>query len=429
MEVEVKHLEGCKRSIRITLPSERAEEVYNELLNDFRRGLRVPGFRKGKVPEGLIRKRFASELRQEVMSKLIPEAMEEAIRSESLHPVERPTLDEVDYHEGSPLRISASFEVSPEIELEKYAGLSVSIRGEPYRVRDEHVDEEIEKLRRRAATFTPLGEERPARAGDFALVDLRGEAEAEEAVPFRREGVLVAVGKGEIGGLAARLVGAEPGRRLEFTIEHPDDYEDPALAGRSVRYTVDVHELKERVLPDADDEFAKDLGQFAGLEELRSEIRRQLEAEMERRRRGEIEEKLIEAIIDSNPGFELPAVAVQRQMAAREEVMRRRIAESGADPDHIGFDWSGFRKAERPAAELAVRRELLLQKIAGSEGIEVSPGEVSAELAALAAARGEDPKELRRRMIGDGSFESMRAHMREHAVLAWLIENNEINES
>jgi len=204
--------------------------------------------------------------------------------------------------------------------------------------------------------------------------------------------------------------------------------QDPALAGRSVRYTVDVHELKERVLPDADDEFAKDLGQFAGLEELRSEIRRQLEAEMERRRRGEIEEKLIEAIIDSNPGFELPAVAVQRQMAAREEVMRRRIAESGANPDHIGFDWSGFRKAERPAAELAVRRELLLQKIAGSEGIEVSPGEVSAELAALAAARGEDPKELRRRMIGDGSFESMRAHMREHAVLAWLIENNEINE-
>jgi trigger factor len=423
MKVEVKRQEGCKISLSIELPPERPGEVYNQLLGEFQGNLRIPGFRRGKVPRDIIRKRFAAELRQEVIGKLIPEAFEQAIKQESLRPVERPTLDNVDWAEGKPLKITAEFEVRPEVELKNYTDLSVELDGSSYGVKDGHVEEQLERLRQRSANFRTI-EGRPAKKGDFVLIDFRGEPRGEGAAPFRREGVLVEAGAAE--GFSMRLVGAEPGGHLEFAVDHPADYADPALAGKTVDYNVEVHELKERILPDLDDEFAKDVGQFANLDELRKEIRKQLEDDAAHQRRSDGVEKLIDRILESNPTFELPSVMVQHQMAAVEHEMRRRITASGFNPDHIGYDWKAFREAERPAAERAVRRRLLIDTLAEREGVSVKPKDVQAEIGAIAAARGEDPKELRKAMLSDGRFEMLQSQMLEHAIEDWLLSHNKV---
>jgi trigger factor len=426
MKVEVKRQEGCKVSLSIELPPERPGEVYNKLLEEFKGGVRIPGFRRGKVPRDIIRKRFAAELRQEVIGKLVPEALDEAIKRESLRPVERPTLDEVDWAEGREMRITAEFEVQPEIGLKQYTDLQVELDGSQYEVTDAQVEDQLGRLRQRSANYRTI-EGRSAKKGDFVLIDFRGEPRGEDAAPFRREGVLVEVGAAD--GFSTRLVGAEPGREIEFTVDHPENFGDPALAGRTVDYQVHVHELKERILPELDDEFAKDVGQFAGLGELRAEIRKQLEEEAKRGRRSDSVEKLVDKILAENESFELPSVMVQRQMAAVEHEMRRRITAGGFNPDHIGYDWKVFREAERPAAERAVRRRLLIDTLAEREGISIKPKEVQAEIASIAASHGEDAKELRQAMLSDGRYEMLQSHMLEYAVEEWLLRQNKVKGS
>ena len=222
---------------------------------------------------------------------------------------------------------------------------------------------------------------------------------------------------------------AEPGEKLEFSISHPENYDDPALAGKTVNYSVDVHELKERILPELDDEFAKDIGQFGSLDELRAEIRKQLEDDSERRGRSDSMEKLIDLILEENETFELPSVMLQQQMSVVENEMRRRIAGNGFNPDHIGYDWKAFREAERPAAERAVRRRLLIDTLAEREGIMVKAKGVRAEIAAIAAARKENPKELRQAMLSDGRYEMLQSHMLDRAVEEWLLAKNEVKGS
>lgn len=429
MDVVVNKLEGCKRSVEITLPAEQANGVYKEMLEDFRRNLRLPGFRRGKVPESLIEKRFSKELQQEVISKLVPKAVDEAIQKEQLRPVERPTLEDVEYAISQPLRIQASFEIRPELQLEKYAGLTVKISSEQYKVTDKEVDEQLEKLQEQSAHFTAVEETRPVVVGDFAEIDLRGEPQAKSGIPFKREGILVEVTEStDDGGFARNLIGMAKGQTKEFDLRYPDDYRDVALAGSEINYTVDLKEIKKRILPALDDEFAKDLGQFESLDDLQKEVRHQLEHEKQHQRSAEIEKKMIESIIAENTEFELPQVMVQRQMAARENELRRHMQSRGFNPDHIGYDWTAYRKAERPNAEFSVRKLLILDEIADKEHLDISPKEVKAEIENIAAANGRDPKEMRREMMKDGSYEMIERHLRDRKTVRWLIEKNKVTE-
>lgn len=429
MEVVVNKLDGCKRSVEITLPAEQANSVYREMLDDFRRNLRLPGFRRGKVPESLIEKRFSKELQQEVLSKLVPKAVDEAIQKEKLRPVERPTLEDVDYTLSQPLRIQASFEIRPELQLEKYTSLSVKISAGKYKVAEQEVEEQLQKLQEQSAHFAAVEEQRPVAAGDFVVINLRGEPQAKSGIPFRREGILVAASDStEDGGFARNLIGMTIGRAKDFSVRYPEDFQDVALAGSEISYTVEVTEIKKRLLPALDDEFARDLGQFESLDDLRKEVKHQLEHEKQHQRSAEVERKVIESIIADNPEFELPQVMIQRQMAARENELRRHMQSRGFNPDHIGYDWTAYRKAERPNAEFSVRKLLILDEIADKEKIVVSPREVKTEIEHIAKANGRDPKEMRREMLKDGSYEMVEGHLRDRKMAHWLIENNKVIE-
>lgn len=429
MEVVVNKLDGCRRSIEITVPSEEPDKEYQKLLKDFQRNLQIPGFRRGKVPSGVVIKRFGKELIQEVIEKMVPKTLGEAIEKEGLRPVEQPMRDDIQYEEGQPLKIRASFEVMPEIDLEKRTGFAIKIDGKKYAVDKKAIDEQLESLRQRMATYEPVEDDRPVAMDDFVLIDFRGVPHGDEAVPFKRDDVTVqVVDADKDAGFSHNLMGARVGLTKEFTVDFPKDYQDVSVAGSKVDYTVEVKEIKTQNLPDLDDEFAKDLGQFEGLKDLREEIKNQLQAENDTRKREEIEKLLVEAILKDNPDFELPQVMVQRQLLSRENELRRSMQSGGYNPDNIGFDWPAFRKEAQPDAELGVRRIMLLDTIADKEKIEVSTKEIKAEIDAFTASSGRDPRELRREMLEDGRYEAIGSHVRDRKVFDWLIENNDIKE-
>lgn len=429
MEVTVKELEGCRRMLEITVPSEEPDKAYQDMLNEFRRSLQVPGFRKGKVPASVIEQRFGKELTHEVIEKLVPKALGEAIEKEGLRPVEQPVRDDVQYTQGQPLKIVASFEVQPKVELEAYTGLEIKIDPKEYKVAKKDVDEQLEQLQERSATFETVELVRPVQDDDYVVLDLRGEPAGDNAVPWKREDITLAItDPKEDGGFSKNLIGIQTGGKKEFTVEYPKDFDDEVLAGTKVKYEVEVKQIKKKILPALDDEFAKDLGQFENLDALREEVEKQLEAEKQRQRRNDIERGLIDIMIEKNPEFDLPQVMVQRELARIENELRRDMMNRGINPDHMGFDWNEFKNNAREQAEWNVRRILLLDNVADKEKVEVTTKDIRAEIDAIAASYQQDPKELRRQMLEDGRFEAIGEHLRDHKSMEWLVENNKIKE-
>lgn len=430
MKVTIAHEEGCHRTVEVEVPSETPDAEYDKILKEFKKNVHLPGFRRGKVPGQVIENRFRKDIEQEVLNKVIPKSLDEALKQENLQPVEQPTLEDVSYKKGEELRIRASFEIKPGIKLEKYKDLSISIDAKEYKVSDGKISETLEDLRRRAANYEAVEEERAVKAGDFVQIDVKGIASEEDAEPFSRRDAFIEVTKedSEDGGFASNVIGMKKGDEKEFVVDYPDDFEDPAMAGRSFEYTVKLNEIKQQVLPELDDEFAKDLGQFKDLKALKTEIRNQLEDDANNRKRREIESKLLDEVVNANERFDLPAVMVQRQLASMEQRMRSQIMQRGMNPDHVGMDWSNFNENERENAEKAVRRMLLLDAVAEAEDVKVSTKEIRDEIDAIARANQEDPKELRRNMMADGRFEQVGASLRDQKALDWLVENNTINE-
>jgi trigger factor len=429
MEVVVTTLEGCKRTIEITLPGDEPDKVYREMLEDFQHRLQVPGFRRGKVPMSIIEKRFSRELEHEVIDKLVPKAIDEAIEKEGLRPVEQPTLEDVQYRQGEPMKISASFEVRPVIALEKYTGFSLELKKDAYEVAEAEIEASLEQLRERAANFEPVEIARPVAEGDFATLDVRGEPKGEDGVPFRREDVLVEIAAtGEDADFARNLVGASIGETKTFTVDYPTDFSDETIAGTSITYEVTVKEIKKRVLPNLDDDFAKDIGQFESLAQLREQIGHELKHEKEHQKRHDLEHLVIDAILEANPPFELPDVMVQRQLARRENELRRHMINRGVNPDHIGFDWAAFRESSLPTAKHNVQHILLLDEVATREKISVTAKEIREEIDAIAQSAGQDAATLRREMMSDGRFEAIGASLRDARAIDWLVAHNEIQE-
>lgn len=430
MESVVKKLEGCKREIEIIIPAEEPEKVYADILKDFRRNIQLPGFRKGKVPVAVIEKRFAKEIEQEVIQKIVPNSLDKAITDEKLFPVEQPTLEDVEYVRGGELKVKASFEVKPEITLEKYKELEISIKADDYKVEDKTIDDQLEYLQKRGANLEPVDKARKIKRGDFVVIDLKGEpVDDEENEPFQREGItieIVTVDKD--GGFTKNLVGANVGDTLDFEVVYPQKFQDPHMAGKTVKYNVEVRDHKVQVVPELDDEFAKDLGQFENLDALKAEIRRQLEEEKAYQKKQDTESLLMEKIIADNPDFELPQVMVQRQLANHENEMRRQMYSQGVNPDHIGFNWDEFKKNEQESAEKGVKRILILDAVSDKEDIKVTAKEITTEIDKIAIQSGQDPKEMRREMMADGRFEAIGSHLRDKKAVDWLLENNTIKE-
>ena len=416
----------CRRELELEIPAENVTKATEKVARDLARVARVPGFRPGKAPVTLIRRRFAEDIQGEVLQSLVPEYLEKALDEKKLVPVTRPAVDKVDFKEGEPLRFRAVFEVLPEFELGDYKNLTVNV--DAIETGDAQVDQTIENIRERAATFVPV-EGRAAQDGDYVLIKLSG-IPVGGGEPVQADNILCHIGAEEtLESFTENLRGANSGETKKFRSQYPDDYPDQKLAGKAYDYTVEVQGIKEKKLPELNDEFAKDAagekGGFSTLEEMRKIVLKDLEAAKEDQQQTQGHEKLLEALVKLHD-FPVPEALVEHQMNVRLERSVRSLTAQGVDPRAVNIDWVALRSHQRERAVDDVKAELLIDRIADAEKIDATDEEVEKEISSLAEHSGESATALRARLTKQGVLDRMKSKLRSDKTIEWLYRNARI---
>jgi trigger factor len=410
----------CRRELELEIPAETVQKAVARVAKEFARLARVPGFRPGKAPITLIRRRFADDIKSEVLQSLVPEQIERAVTESKLVPVTQPQIDKVDFTETGPVKFRATFEVLPEFELGQYKDLEVEV--EDTKIEDADVDKAIEELRDRAATFVPV-EGRVIADGDYAQLKLNG-IPAGGGEPLEADSVLCHVGGEEtMEPFNEHLRGANTGDHKQFDVTYPSDYPDPKLKGKTYTYSVEVLGIKEKKRPELTDEFAKDVSDAQNLEELRKKMRDNLEAARAHHQNEQTREKLLAQIVKTHE-FPVPEALVESQMDSRLERTVRSLASQGVDPRAVNVDWVALRSRQKDRSIDDVKAELLLDRIATAEKIEVSDEEVDKQIADIAERSGESATAVRANLTRQGALDRMKSKLRSEKTLDWLCSNS-----
>ncbi len=407
---------SCRRELSLEIPAAEVRKAVERVAREFAKVARVPGFRPGKAPLSLIRRRFADEIKGEVLQSLLPEEIDKAVKEKKLVPVTQPQVDQVDYAEDAPLKFHAVFEVLPEVTLGNYKDLEIEV--DAARVTSQDVDQAIENLRQRAAAFSDAGD-RPLADGVWAQSKLLG-VPHDGGQPLQSDGVLCHIGAEDtLPAFTENLRGARKGQSRRFDLHYPADYPDRKLAGKTYTYTAELLAIKQRKLPELDDAFAKQVSDAQNLEELRAKIRQNLETESELRQNAAIREALLRKLTESHD-FPVPEALVEHQMDIRLERTVRALAAQGLDPRGVNVDWVGLRHKQRDRAVQDVKAELLLDRIADQENIQVSEEEIEREIQKMAERSGQSPAAVRASLTKQGALDRMKSKLRSDKTIDFL---------
>lgn len=416
MKIEIKEVDAVKRRLVVEVSAEEVEREMDAAARRVARGAALPGFRAGKAPLELVRARFAREIEEDVRERMVARLHRRATEEKGIRPLGDPILEDLSHPAGGPLRFETSFEVIPAFVPRNYRGVEVS--EPPARVEDEEVERALEELRGAHARLV-AEPGRKAERGDFVLCDLEGRPEG--APPFRRERRLVEVGSPDnFAEFNERLLGAGAGDVLEFTIRYPEGYGSKNLAGREVAYTLGVHEVKRKVLPALDDEFARDAGDFDDLGALRASLRAGLEASKREAVRQAVRRQVLDRVLLENP-IPLPEVLVDSEVRERLENIVRSMIVQGVDPRTLDLDWRRLRETVEEPARKAVHAALVLDAVAEAEGLEVSPAEVEARIRDEAARARVPERQMRERLARGEALEALKMQLLREKTLDYLI--------
>jgi trigger factor len=412
----------CRRELDLEIPADEVAKKLESVAKEFARVARVPGFRQGKAPVSLIRRRFADDIKGEVVQSLVPERVEKAVSEQKLTPVSQPQVEQLDFTEGQPIKFRAVFEVLPEFDLGTYKELDLEMPA--MEITDDDVTKALEETRERAAAFAPV-EGRPAENGDFVQLKINGTPEGG-GDPIQADSVLCHLGAEEtMEPFNENLRGANTGDHKTFDVPYPADYPDAKLAGKTYHYAVEVLGIKNKKLPELNDEFAKDISDVATLDELKTKIRENLEHARDHKHKELLREKVIAALIKLHD-FPVPDSLVQHQMDVRLERVVRSLAAQGVDPRAVNVDWVTLRSRQQERASDDVKAELIVDRIATAENIDISDEELNAELEHAATHSGESAAVIHARLTKQGTLDRMKAKLRSDKTLDWLAQNSRI---
>jgi trigger factor len=410
---------SCRRELELEIPAEEVSKASEKVAKDFAKVARVPGFRPGKAPISLIKRRFAEDIKSEVLQNLVPVTVEKAVAEQKLNPVSQPQVDKLEFNEGQPVKFRASFDVLPEFTLANYKNLEIEMP--EMSLTDEDVAKALAEMQQRAAAFTPV-EGRTVQNDDFVQVKLHGTPEGG-GDPLQAESVLCHVGAEEtMEPFNENLRGANVGDHKDFDVNYPADYPDAKLAGKLFHYSVDVLGIKTKKLPEINDEFAKDVSDATSLDELKTKIRESLEHERDHRQKDLQREKVIGELVKLHD-FPVPESLVEHQMDVRLERVVRSLAQQGVDPRAVNIDWVSLRRRQEDRAKEDVKAELVIDRIATEEKIDVSDQELDHEIEHLAGHSGESAEALRARLTKQGALDRMKAKLRSDKTIDWLAQN------
>jgi trigger factor len=419
----------CTRELVIDVPAEEVSRTWAKVAAGYRKYAKIPGFRAGKVPESVVRKRFGAEIRKEVIDTLLPERFNKGVNELGIRPVGQPQVTELSVEDGSPLHVKAVFEYIPSFAIDGYK--DVTVAKPSVEVTEEEFKHELEHLRDSRATIEPVEEDRALVDGDWAQISYRGEiqkdaAEAEgaaEAQPVSGEDTLVEVGgKDTVEAFTGALRGAKPGQELKVEVIYPADYAEAKLAGKTVAYEVTVKGIKKRTLPELNDEFAKEIGHYENYADLEKSVRDYLEHRKKRGVESETKDRLF-AALNEKFTFPVPESLVQDQIDTRLERGLRALAAQGMAAEQMRkLDFTRLRAAQRDSAVAEVKANVLLDRIAGEENITVSDEEMDKELQIAAIQSREPIDALKVRLTKEGGLARIREQLRREKTASVLYE-------
>jgi len=412
----------CTRELVLDIPADEVSKAYRSVVGNYRKYAKIPGFRNGKVPETVIKRRFASEIRKDVVDGLLPDRFNMAVKDAGVKPVGQPQVTELTVEDGAPLHVKAVFEFIPEFSIEGYQ--SVTVDKPSVEVTEEEFQHELAQLRESRATIEPVEEDRALVDGDWAEINYKGQVDGDaEAAPVAGENSLVEIGgKDTVEAFTTALRGAKPGQELKAEVIYPADYAEPKLAGKTVAYDVEVKAIKKRTLPELDDDFAKELGAYESFADLEARVREHMANRKRRSVEGETKDRLFAALTEKYP-FPVPESLVQEQIDARLERGLRALAAQGMDTEQMRkLDFGRLRVAQRDGAIAEVKTSILLDRIAHEENITVSDEELDNELQ-IAAMQSREPLDtLKVRLTEDGGLDRIREQLRHEKTASLLYE-------
>ena len=416
MKTEFVEVNATRKNVRVEIPSDVVTAEIDRIARDYSRKARVPGFRPGKTPPRVIKQRFKHEILHDVAHDLIPRAVDDALREKGLEAVDTPDVRDVNIEEGQPLTFTASFDTLPPFDPGDLT--TIAFRRASAAINDEAVQLSLQRLRDRAARFEPV-EGRGVAGGDTLVVDL--ERRDASGKPDVHKDVTVELGaKANPPGFDEQLLGLEAGATKSFDLHYPADYPIGELANTDVSYTVTVKGLKRRVLPELDDEFAKDLGEFETLDALTARVREDLEHEAKHAAEREDRAELMKQLATRLP-FDVPASMIEREVDHRLEEFARRLIDQRIDPRQAGIDWGAFRESQREVSRDAVASALVLEEVARREQLDVTDEEIEREVARYAERTGRTPAAVRAALEKEGGLSRVYASLRREKAIDFVM--------
>lgn len=427
MKAEVVNREVNEVTIKVVVPEQDVEIALEKAYRKMRKDFVLDGFRKGRVPRAQIEKRFGVEVfYEDAANILLQQTYPLALEQQQLEAVSRPEIAVDQLEQGKPFIYSATVTVKPEVKLGKYRGLGIK-KDQP-KIEDKDVEQELDRIRNSRAKLVAVDPDVPAAKGDQVVIDFVGYLDGKEFEGGISANYPLVLGSETfIPGFEDQLIGAKAGDKVKVAVTMPEEYHKEDLAGKAVEFSVEVKEVKRKELPELDDEFAKDLGDFASLAALKDKIREQLETNAEQEATSKHQQQIIDKVREGAEA-DIPSVMVDTEVDAMVRQMETRFARQGMKlEDYLKFsgqDLDQLREQMRPEAENNVKTELVLDSLAEVENIKVEPEEVDREIEEMAQSYGQPPEAIKKALADGGQLSGLEQVILHRKVINWLVEHN-----
>jgi len=425
LKIEVKSETSCKKELIIEVDYESLKDEYAVVCQKYQRQASVPGFRRGKTPQSVILQRYKKEIQDDFLEAAVRRCLSEALQAQKLEPLEPPHIHDLSYQQGESLKFTAVFEVMPKIEVASYKGLEIERTS--VEVKEEEVESALKNYQERLAQFIPVSD-RPVQLGDFAVIAYTGSFADAHRAKLQEKEVYCEIGsKNTLPEFSENLLGSTVGEAKSFRVKYPDEFPNQELAGLEVDYSIVVNGIKIKQVPELNDEFAKDAGEYESLTEMREKLRAEIFQHKEDAARSDMQEKVLDLIISRN-SFEVPESLVKRQAENRLNDYVRSLIRRGVHPQTLDINWDDFRERQKEQAIHDVKAALVIEHVAALENISVSDEEVDADIAVHARNAHQPVEAVKSRLTKDGAIDRIKDRIRNRKILDLLLNSTIIKD-
>jgi len=420
MKAELTDISACRKSFDIEIPPDVVDKEISHISNNLVQRAKVPGFRPGKAPVSVIKTRYREEIVTEMLQHLLPKYFLEAVKEKDLDIVDEPHYESVDYDTGRPVKFKALFEVYPDLDITNYTGIPAE--DVSFDVADTDIDSTLKKLQEDMSELSPAEAERPVKQGDFVEISFTGKETGASEPMFTEKATVEVGGPSTLQEFTENLTGTTVNEEKTFSVTYRDDYPEKRLAGKTLEYQVKVEAIKQKDVPELNDEFAQRLGQYSTFEELRTKVRQDLEKHRREHANEELREKLLRWLEEHNE-FEVPESLVERQIQIRMQRLLRDLSRQGINPQRLDVDWAKIGADQREQAIRDVKGSLLLSYVAHKEKIDVNDHDVETEIDRIATEMNNPRQRVREILTKDSGMARLRSQIQNRKTLDFLKEH------